>query len=241
MYEPIIKRQNLISLDEVSHTYTLKNSEIKFNSVTEFIGGFFQPFDEQEVAKKLTQLNKYKGQSINDILNEWEQRRNRGTIVHREIEDFIIERNANGKRDSLYNLDLKTQQAIKFLNKCNIYKNNLIFPEVRVFSEELRLAGTIDLIIYNKPKNEISIIDWKTNVEIKKRGYRNGTKSATKNIEDCSFNKYELQLSMYRYILENFYKARVAGTYILHLKDEGFQYLKCEFRSKEILSMLQER
>ena len=35
------------------------------------------------------------------------------------------------------------------------------------FSETLKLAGTIDLLIYNKPKNIISLVDWKTNEKIK--------------------------------------------------------------------------
>ena len=60
MYEAIIKKQKLISLDEETHTYKLANSDIEFKSVTEFIGTFFKPFDEEKIAKKLTQIQKYK-------------------------------------------------------------------------------------------------------------------------------------------------------------------------------------
>ena len=42
----------LISLNEETHTYTLENSDISFSSVTEFIGSFFQPFDENKIALK---------------------------------------------------------------------------------------------------------------------------------------------------------------------------------------------
>ena len=93
MYDSIINQHKLISLNEETHTYTLVNSDIKFCSVTEFIGNFFQPFDENKIALKLTKHHKYKGKSVNDILNEWENRRNRGTIVHKEIEtlDFMYE------------------------------------------------------------------------------------------------------------------------------------------------------
>ena len=152
MYESIISKQKLISLEEETHTYKLKNSNINFVSVTKFISTFFSEFDEYKVATKLTHLEKYKGQNVASILKDWENKRNRGTIVHKEIENFIIELNkdyTNYKTKFVNNLDLKSQQGINFLKSCNIYKNNLIFPEVKVYSEELQLAGTIDLLIYN--------------------------------------------------------------------------------------------
>jgi len=241
MYDSIIDQHKLISLNEETHTYTLENSDIIFSSVTEFISDFFQPFDENKIALKLTKHHKYKGKSVNDILREWEKRRNRGTVVHKEIETFIHEANNHKKiiETSTSNmLDLKSQQAIKFLKNCNIYKNNLLFPEVRVFSKQLKLAGTIDLMIYNKPKNEISLIDWKTNQKIKQSGFKNGIKNPTLMIEDCSFNKYQLQLSMYRYILENFYNTKVRGLYILHLKENNYNYLNCSFEDEKIQEMI---
>ena len=243
MYQSIINKQNLISLDEASHTYTLKNSSIEFKSVTEFIGLFFQPFDEIKIAHKLTQMDKYHGQSVSDILRDWEKRRERGTIVHQEIELAILNSNAsqyaNFESDKLKNIDTKSKQGLLFLKKCNIYKNNIIFPEVKVYSKELQLAGTIDLMIYNKPKNCISLVDWKTNVDIKRTGYKKGILQPTISIDDCSFNKYELQLSMYQYILSKFYKAKVNGLYILHLKDDNFKPIKCEFQENKISEMIE--
>tara|TARA_B100001741_G_C16526865_1_gene587532 strand:+ start:678 stop:1439 length:762 start_codon:yes stop_codon:yes gene_type:complete len=243
MYQSIINNQNLISLDEASHTYTLKNSNIEFKSVTEFIGLFFHPFDEIKIANKLIQMDKYHGQSVNDILTDWENRRRRGTIVHQEIESAIISSNElqylNFKSEEFQNIDTKSKQALLFLAKCNIYKNNTIFPEVKVYSKELQLAGTIDLMIYNKPKNSISLVDWKTNIEIKRTGYKQGLLQPTKYIDDCSFNKYELQLSMYQYILSKFYNAKVNGLYIVHLKDDNFKPIKCSFQEEKISEMIE--
>ena len=42
MYETIIEKDKLISLDENSHKYSLINSNIEFRSVTEFIGEFLK-------------------------------------------------------------------------------------------------------------------------------------------------------------------------------------------------------
>ena len=38
--------------------------------------------------------------------------------------------------DKLKNIDTKSKQGLLFLKKCNIYKNNIIFPEVKVYSKE---------------------------------------------------------------------------------------------------------
>ena len=69
--------------------------------------------------------------------------------------------------EKMQNLDLKTIQGINFLKKKCIKESNTLLSEVIIYSEELKLAGTIDLMIFNKDKNHISIIDWKTNKRIK--------------------------------------------------------------------------
>ena len=236
MYQPIIEKNELISLDEETHTYTLQKSNTKFTSVTEFISTFFEPFHETEIAKKLTRMNKYKGKTVEDFLKEWEYRRLRGTTVHKEIEDYLINKN---KQVNLNNIDPKSKQGIHFLiQKCMSEKNHL-FPEVRIYSEELKLAGTIDLLIYNKEKNHISLIDWKTNIEIKKTGYKKGLRFPLTSIDDCSFNKYSLQLCTYKHILERYYGSKIVGLYIVHLKENNFEYLNCDLQKDYIINMLQ--
>ena len=246
MYQLILDKHHLLKLDEATHTYTLQDSDIEFSSVTEFISTFFTPFNEVEIAKKLTRHPKYQNKNINDILKDWEQRRNRGTIVHKEIEDFIKQMSNNDSTIMTEGLDLKSKQGIDFL-KTSYYakpdkkKNNLIFPEIKVFSEKLKLAGTIDLLIYNKEKNQISLIDWKTNQNIKQKdqAYKYGLQGTpAQKIYDCNFEKYSLQLSMYRYILEKFYNASVSGLYILHLKEMEFKVMPCVFQSNHIINML---
>ena len=118
--------------------------------------------------------------------------------------------------------------------------DNSLFSEVKICSEELKLAGTIDLMIYNSKKNRIYLIDWKTNLKIKKYGYNQGVKYPGNLIDDCNFNKYQLQLSMYQYILENFYETKVNGLFIVHLNETYFNYknYKCEYKKELIESML---
>ena len=93
MIEKILDKSKLISLEEESHTYTLLNSNIHFQSVTEFIHTFFKPFEEKKVAAKLTEKHpKYIGMSIKELIKNWNERRDRGTLVHKQIENFILEK-----------------------------------------------------------------------------------------------------------------------------------------------------
>ncbi|MAQ70519.1 MAG: hypothetical protein CMD23_05450 [Flavobacteriales bacterium] len=247
MYQSIIDKHNLISLDEESHTYTLRGSNAIFTSVTQFISNFFEPFDEYEIAKKLTKHPKYQGKNIEDILLDWKQRRDRGTVVHKQIENFIINMKNQYETNTNETLDLKSKQGIQFLKESYYQKpdkknTHLIFPEVKIISEKLKLAGTIDLLIYNKNKNQISLVDWKTNKEIKtsENAYRHGIKGTpAEKIYDCSFERYSLQLSMYKHLLENYYHISVNGLYIVHLKETEFKVMPCQCQSIHIINMLQ--
>ena len=243
MYHSIIDKHKNLNLNESTHTYTLCDSNIEFTSVTEFISSFFNPFDEYKIAKKLSTLKKYNHMSTEEILQDWERRRNRGTVVHKQIEEFLHERDRKlqsleKNADTNCSLDLKTKQGIDFLKEKCINENNNLFPEIKIYSEELQIAGTIDLIIYNKKHNKIYLIDWKTNVEIKKNGYNTGIKFPTNNTIDCSYNKYQLQLSLYKYILEKFYNASVAGLYIAHLTDKKYNIMECIFQENTITEMV---
>ena len=236
MYQRIIEQQNKIFLEEETHTYKLIDSDIEFTSVTEFINTFFEPFDEQKIATNLSGKGRYQNMSVNDILMDWESRRDRGTLVHKELETFI---NNLDSDTELSQLDLKSKQGISFLKEKCIGEQNILFSEVKIISKELQLAGTIDLMLYNKKKNRIYLIDWKTNTKIKKTGYNKGLVPPVNLMEDCSFNRYTLQLSIYRYMLEKYYNASVDGLYIVHLKNECYKIMTCDFEQRYVTEMIQ--
>ena len=237
MYTELIEKSKLIKLEEESHTYSLFDSNIEFKSVTEFIHGFFKPFEEQKIAKKLTSTHpKYLGKSPEELIESWNEKRDRGTLVHKQIENFIIHK----KKEEF---DPKTIQGINFLNTKCFKESNILIPELIIYSEKLKLAGTIDLIIYNKLTNQISLIDWKTNKQINQTSFRKsetGLKWPTKKLPDCNFTHYSLQLSMYQYILKNVYKVDVNGTFLIHLKENKFEIYKCQFMEEIITKMLLE-
>ena len=48
-----------------------------------------------------------------------------------------------------------------------------------------------------------------------------GNHPITSNIEDCKYNVYAFQLSLYRYILEEYYGLNIKQQIIAHIDDYG--------------------
>ena len=95
----------------------------------------------------------------------------------------------------------------------------IFYPEVKIFSTELKIAGTIDLLAHDTKNNTFIIVDWKTSKSISKTSFggKMGTHPITKHLMDCKFVHYSLQLSFYRYLLESYYDLKITNQLIAHL------------------------
>ena len=205
---------DIISLNEKTHIYSLQDSNIDFTSVTTYIGEFFEKFDQQKIAAKLIQTNiKYAHLTVEELISEWDKSRDYGTLVHKQIEEHV-----NGLSQAS---DMKAKNAVLWLNDFVKNKNCDLLVEKIIFAKELCLAGTMDVLIRLKDSNEYIIIDWKTNKKIDTKSYRNkkGTHPITSNIDDCKYNIYAFQLSLYRYILEEYYGLTINQQIIAHITD----------------------
>lgn len=107
-----------------------------------------------------------------------------------------------------------------------------IYPEYLISwisPEGLRLSGQMDLCVRNGL--DITVLDWKTNREIKKRSYYNSSKKKNvmmkyplNNIEDCNFNVYQLQLSTYAYMIQQINpELNIKDLKIVHIDRNGKQ------------------
>ena len=80
-----------------------------------------------------------------------------------------------------------------------------VYPEHMVYLKSAGLCGQSDLVEVINGK--INIIDYKTNKEIKTESYKNWEGISDKmsapisSLDDCNFNHYALQLSIYMYII----------------------------------------
>ena len=229
-----IINNNDIRLDLDKHEYSLlDDSAISFTSVTTFVNSFFEPFDEVKVSNHLVNnVPKYFGETPESLIEKWNLARKHGTDVHLEIENWI--------KDGTPPKDQKSIAAKKWIDGYVVRPNIETFSEVIVYSKELCIAGTMDVLMVNKDSEEHVIIDWKTSKRIDKKSFKGktGIKKETSDIEDCNYNHYALQLSLYRFILEEYYNIQVSRQLIAHLKEDGLESYSTPYMKKEILDMI---
>jgi ATP-dependent exoDNAse (exonuclease V) beta subunit len=201
---------------EKKHKYKLGRRELQ--SVTKWVKTFFTPFEEAELAKIVAANRRRKGEKItaSQVKKEWKKIAEEGTAIHKTIEEYI--------QNKIDILGVENQKALAAINKYHeLYRNNpgcLVYPEVRVYSEEAGLAGTIDLLLV-KSDGTVVIVDWKTNRKLYDKGFKKNNHPVTGQLEDANLTHYQIQLNTYAYILEQEYGLTVSGMFIMHLKDGG--------------------
>jgi len=241
--EQIKMKKKKIRFYSGTHNYFYGKQKLK--SVTTFIGQFFNKFDAKKIARKLAKfpVNKANKRGVRYWLKEWKKSAEHGSVVHKLIEEYIIgnmipltitDEQSYTKRDRT-----KLLQAMTWYDEWN--ENTWTLKqeaEKIIFSEELGIAGTIEL--YAETPDGITLIDWKTNKRIDNKGY-GGKKGLEpiEELEDCHLTKYTLQLSLYAYILEKYYDKKMHQLILVHLMEDKYEEYIVPYE-KEIIEKLLE-
>ena len=165
-------------------------------------------FDDKYVTKFGIQPEEFI-QKKYEILDAWKTKNEvaceRGTAIHKMHED----RHMSGNTKELQHLGLGGTFKLYTTNKI-IPRESGIYPELLMhrISEDgkLRIAGQADLVIIDG--TDVHLLDYKTNAEIKKSSYYNPTTRQRQmmqyplnNIQDCNYMHYQLQLSLYMWMI----------------------------------------
>ena len=147
---------------EEGHRY-VHDSGIELMSVTEFISTFFPKFEKDKWSKYVAKRD---GLTQEEVLKMWKEKGDKakefGTLIHNYAE-AIIKEEERPEADS-YKEKMYFKAVEKFIDK-----NDFFDAELVVGDPELRVGGTIDGL--SKKGEDIYLIDWKTNKEIKEDGY----------------------------------------------------------------------
>ena len=215
-----------------AHTYWVGKK--KLDSVTTFIGNFFEPFDQRAVARKLAKYkhNKKAKRGVRYWLNEWKQSREFGSMVHAQIET-ILKHMHPIKEASPF-----TRQAIKWIRDKREDIDYRWESELQLYDEELRLAGTVDFF-YIDQQGKTNLVDWKTNKKLRSEGYegKTGVLPPTETVQDCHISKYGLQLSFYAYMLER-QGHDIGKLLIIHLTEDGAEEIEVAYLKDKVEEML---
>ena len=126
--------------------------ETLIKHINEFVNSFFEPFDEVKVSNHLVNnVPKYFGETPESLMEQWNIARQYGTDVHLEIENWI--------KEGVTPKDVKSIAATKWIGGYVSRPNIDTFSEVIVYSKELGIAGTVDVLMMNKNSNEYVLID----------------------------------------------------------------------------------
>lgn len=184
---------------EKEHKYFYGDTELI--SVTTFLKNFHLQFDSDFYSKKKA---KELGTTVSEVLAMWKKAgdisRKMGSRVHLFIEDFL-----KGKKPSLPSTVEAKVCCEKFLKYYNSKMKELtpVALEKLIFDLEWGIAGTVDALFYGRGK--LYLIDWKTNQRLRHDSDFCFNKMLLKpfgDLKDNEFNKYSIQVSLYRLILE---------------------------------------
>lgn len=219
------------------HVYSLASDPSRqFTSVTEFVGSFFEPFDQWAIASKLcAKHERYRDRTPEDLIAEWNDATADGTRVHEEVEAYI--------RHGTESEHPKAQHACRWLDRYLPRERFTLTPEIRIYSEEHGLAGTTDLLAFDQREQCFLQFDWKTNKKIDRVPHngKTGIVGPGRELSDCHLTKYTLQLSTYAYILETEYGVSPQYMALVHLTDGGAEPIAVEYERDSVVAMLEWR
>ncbi|SVA69533.1 uncharacterized protein METZ01_LOCUS122387 [marine metagenome] len=225
--------QNIV-LDKDAHEYSLLTQpDLVFTSVTTFIDQFFEGFDSEKIATNLVETHpRYADRTVESLIAEWAATGEHGTLVHDEIDNWI--------KNGIEPTETKAINGKNWLQNYKLKSDIDVLSEVIIYSTELNIAGTVDILALDKATGLYELIDWKTSKRIVTSSYGNktGTSSVTQDVPDCNFYHYALQLSLYRYLLEEFYGINFNNQLIAHLQDDGARSLVAPYMRDHIVAML---
>ena len=217
-----------ITLEESTHSYGLDNyPDLEFTSVTKIVDSQFPPFEKEKIAKSLTRrVPKYQHLTWEELVQEWNDIRDHGTAVHKELENYVKHGKSPSLNKAIWGKNCFEDKIKGFGDK--------IFSEVIVYSNELKIAGTVDLIVYDSEMNECYIFDWKTSKKIDHSYKKKAITSACNGLTDSKIDQYSVQLSMYAYLLEEFHGIPIKEHYIIHLLDNSYKVIKGKYLRKNV-------
>lgn len=208
-----------------------EGEDINWISVTTLIGKLKQPFDKKKVAGRSSRSKKSKwyGMTPEEIIGAWEAESQRainvGNWYHNQREEDILgletlER--HGKEVPIIQ-PIEDSEGYKIAPSQRLKDG--VYPEHFVYMKSIGVCGQADLV--EVVDGKIHITDYKTNKEIKESSYVNWEGMSQKmnfpvsHMDDCNLNHYNLQLSLYMYMmLKHNPKLRAGDMIIQHVMFE---------------------
>lgn len=215
-----------IRFDAKEHRYFYGDQEL--TSVTKTIKRLQTPFDKHGVAARTAAKE---GKSVQQVLAEWEAKgekgRNLGTAVHDYIKRTLLDiQSPQATLDPFLALNTLAPEIVAFDRFWAELQPKVVYDasdiEFIVGDYDLRVAGTVDSMLYNPETEKYHIWDWKTGKFELSNRWQN-LLPPFDHLEDCQLNVYSLQVSLYRLIIESNTDLELGDSYLVHLSPYGYK------------------
>ena len=200
--------------------------EITWYSVTTVVSSLKKPFDAKKTAQKVSKNTKSKWHGIEPKIIEeiWANEAKRavdlGTWYHNQREADLCSLSSIEREGTVVPIfaPLPLKDGIKYAPSQKLEPG--VYPEHMVYLKSAGICGQSDLV--EVVNGRVNIIDYKTNKEIKMESFKDWEGISEKmlhpisNLDDCNFNHYSLQLSIYMYMILKHNPKLLPGTIYIH-------------------------
>lgn len=206
----LLKSFNHIQFVERNHTYNNLELDRTLKSVTTVLNSLKQKFNRDYWSRFKAEEA---GVTQEEILQEWDYKRHlgisRGNFVHDKFEKLLQRKTIRSPKNSLdkfgpYSKDYLEHTAILNQQMVEAIRNYPYIPIVQeyVVGNDI-IGGMLDNISYNEKTKNFIILDYKTDKQFNyKSPYKKKFLKPLSHLDECEYNKYALQLSLYRLIIE---------------------------------------
>ncbi len=246
---------NKIIYHDEPHHYFLGDKHLI--STTGILGRFSDEFDtEGQAAKYVTSKNNINKWNYNQILENWNYKRDHacfeGKVLHSFAENYIARKVFPYPKDNGINIpfnDIESTYKIMekyFINFYNDYiATGILIPvksEVIMFDPILEIAGMSDQIFFDNRYECYVIYDWKTNTELNTGSdpYNHKMLHCLNHLDCTELNKYSLQLGIYQYIIERNTNIRFPHKNMIvwfNENNNNYELIECHNFKQEIINM----
>lgn len=236
-----------IEFDEPTHRYTVNGTSDGWISCTGFLHMFFPHFDPDATIRKMMKSPKWPqskqyGMTAQQIKDQWsasgKDASEAGTAMHLGIEQFH-----NGAEDRIEPAVKETAEWRQFQNQWRDCGDDLVpyRTEWEVWSEEHKLAGSIDMIQYRKSDDSYVIQDWKRSRDIKTDNSFETGQGPVSHLPNTNQWHQTLQLNVQKWFLETHQGLKINDLQliILHPENKNYRRLRLNILTEETLAMLE--
>ena len=218
---------SLLTFDEPSHTYHVGTERVK-KSVSSKLKEFYEEFNAELIAPWSA---KKAGCSTEEILTQWKQKGDeactKGTRVHYYAEHYSVDRSLEPQ--------CPQENAVKLFFDRMPSNLKVIANELRLYNKSGELfAGTMDCLLFNEDTGKYWIVDYKTNSQLDRNYKSKKLLTPFRVLLDTSYNKYQLQLSYYKWLVEQVPEVQIEKMLIVWLKEDTYEMRYCTDYSKEL-------